>query len=182
MAVTHGTTFEASSLTWHDGSFVLCGDWSDEANGLGRVRLMVDVDGRRRSIGASGGKTAGGTDWRATFVCAHEPDPGATAALKVGDDEVELPAPEIGLPPEEQEAGTLIEQIRAERDALDRARHALAREVQAAEEAERRLNAARHRMGGTPEPARATNEVAWLGWVVGIAIAVMFLLVLTWVL
>jgi hypothetical protein len=182
MSVTQGATFEASSLTWHDGAFVLCGDWADEADGLGRVRLLVDVEGRRRNIGASGGKTAGGIDWRATFVCAHEPDPDAYAALKVGEQEIELPSPEFGPPPEEQEAGTLIEQIRAERAALDRARHSLARERKAAEEAEARLNAARRRLGGTPEPARTTNDVAWLGWVVGIAIAILFLLVLTWVL
>jgi hypothetical protein len=182
MTVIGSGTFETTSFTWHDGAFVLVGDWSDEASGLGRVRLLIDVDGRRRNIGASGGKTAGGEQWRATFVCAHEPDTDTNPVLKVGDEEIGLPAPELGPPPEEREAGDLLEQIKTERAALERVRRALAQERKAAEEVEARLNAARRRIGGVPEPARESNDVAWLGYLVGAAIAFFFLLVLIWVL
>jgi hypothetical protein len=173
-------TFKPESFTWQGGAFVLTGRWSDAASGLGRVRLFVDVDGRQRNLGAQGGKMAGGEDWRATFICAHEPDPGATALLKVGGEEIPLPPPALAAEPaEEKEAVALIDKLRAERDALDQARHALAGERRAAEEVEARLNALRRRGGFEAEPAA---EYRWLGYVVGGAIALLFLLVLVWVL
>jgi hypothetical protein len=181
MTTVGAVAFEVESFTWDDGAFVLSGRWSDEASGLGRVRLLVDVDGRRRNIGAQGGKTAGGEDWRATFICQHAPDPGGAALLKVGGEEIALPSPDLGPAPEEQEATSLIEQLRAERAALDRARLALARERQAAEEVEARLTALRRRGGGFEAP-EAPTEYAWMGYVVAGAIALLFLLVLVWVL
>jgi hypothetical protein len=179
MALADTVLFQAESFTWADGCFVLTGSWSDEAGGLGRVRLLVDVDGRRRNIGAQGGKTAGGEDWHATFVCAAEPDPDAGAALKVGDELIELPALEFGPPPEELEARTLIDELRAERAALDRARQALVRERKAAEEVAARLSSVR---GRAPAVERRAPEYQWLGYVVAGAIAFFFLLVLIWVL
>lgn len=177
---TIGTAvFAAESFTWHEGCFVLTGRWSEEASGLGRVRLLVDVGGRRRNIGAQGGKTAGGENWRATFVCSTEPDPGSVATLKVGDEEIDLPPAELSAPPEEREAASLIEQLRAERAALDRARHALARERRAAEEVEARLASLRRGAGAKTE---RSEEFAWLGYAVAGAIAFLFLIVLVWIL
>jgi hypothetical protein len=175
VTVADTTSFEVDSFSWDAGAFTLTGRWTDDVSG--RVRLLIDVDGRQRNIGAQGGKTAGGDDWRATFVCAHEPDQDAAAALKLGADEIPLPAPELAPPPG-AEARSLLEELRAERVALDRARHALARERKAAEEIESRLSVARRRVG---EPA-AREDVAWLGYVVAAAIAILFLLVLIWVL
>lgn len=175
-------TFAAESFTWHEGCFVLTGRWSEEASGLGRVRLLVEVDGRQRNIGAQGGKTAGGEDWRATFVCSAEPEPGTTAALRVGEEEIPLPGLELTAPPEEREAASLIEQLRAERAALDRARHALVRERKAAEEVAERLSAIR-RHGPAAAPEReGSDEYAWLGYAVAGAIAFVFLIVLIWIL
>ncbi|MEA2123612.1 MAG: hypothetical protein QOI80_394 [Solirubrobacteraceae bacterium] len=180
MTTADTVSFTPASFTWESGVFVLTGDWAAEADGLGRVRLLVDVDGRQRNIGAQGGKTAGGEGWRATFVCNHEPDTDARAALKVADTTIALPPPDLAAPPEEQEATSLIEELRSERAALDRARHALARERKAAEEVEARLSAVRRRVGAAPEPE--APQYAALGYAVGAAIAFLFLLVLIWVL
>ena len=182
MTTLETAIFEADSFTWHDGAFLLTGRWSEDASGLGRVRLLIEVDGRQRNIGAQGGKTAGGEDWRATFVCSREPDPAATAVLKAGDVEIALPSPVLApAPAEEKETASLLEQLRAEREALDRARQALASERKAAEEVEARLAALRRR-GTYAEPAEQPAEYAWLGIAVAGAIALLFLLVLIWVL
>jgi hypothetical protein len=96
--------------------------------------------------------------------------------------EIALPSPvPAPAPEEEKEATSLLEQLRAEREALDRARQALASERKAAEEVEARLSALRRR-GVVAEPAEQPVEYAWLGIAVAGAIAVLFLLVLVWVL
>lgn len=168
---TETVAFEVESFTWDAGAFVLTGHWSGDADG--RVRLLVDVDGRRRNIGAQGGKTAAGEDWRATFVCTAEPDPGTAAAVKVGGAEIPLPPPDLAPAPEEAGRRTLLEQIRIERAALERTRQALARERKALEEARREPA---RRPAGQPEVYTV------LGYVVGGAIAFLFLLVLIWLL
>jgi hypothetical protein len=125
MRGTAADTFTVEAFTWADGVFDLRGSWSPDAAGLGRVRLLVDVDGRRRNIGAQGGKTAGGDEWRARFMCAQPPGPSASAALKVGDAELPLPAPELRAPPASEEVvaaatapasgDALLEELRAAR-------------------------------------------------------------------
>jgi hypothetical protein len=180
MTMADTVSFTPESFTWDGGAFVLTGDWSAEADGLGRVRLLVDIEGRQRNIGAQGGKTAGGEGWRATFVCNHEPDTDARAELKAGDETIPLPAPALAPAPEEGETATLIEQLRTERAALDRARHALARERKAAEEVEARLSSVRRRVSVAPEPE--ARQYAALGYAVAAAIALLFVLVLIWVL
>jgi hypothetical protein len=82
--------FDVESFTWDAGAFTVLGDWSPGAGG--RPRLLVEVGGRTRNVGAQGGKTAGGRGWRATFVCAAEPDLGVGAILKLGDDEIPIGA------------------------------------------------------------------------------------------
>ena len=127
------------------------------------MRLLVDVDGRRRNVGAQGGKTASGGAWQARFMCAHPPDAETAAALKVADMEIELPSVEFRepepLPADELaassgsaatgvEAGAaaglveLLAKLESERAAADVARQRLARERRAAEEAEKQLTAA----------------------------------------
>ncbi len=176
MTTLETVTFAVESFTWDAGAFTVVGDWGPGAEG--RPRLLVEVAGRTRNVGAQGGRTAGGAGWRATFICAGVPDAGAQAALKLGEETVAIGAPELApVPDVPGEALSLIEQIRAERAALDRARHALARERKAAEEAEARLVAVRR---GSRETAPDAPE--WLGYAVFAAVAFVFLLVLTWVL
>ena len=188
-AVTAG--FETESFTWSDGTFELRGTWSDDADGLGRVRLLVEVDGRRRNIGAQGGKTAGGAEWRARFMCAHPPDPGTPVAMTAGDAEIVLPVPELREPepldaPDTQTAAGLLEHLRAERAAADIARQRLARERRAAEEAEQRLLATRRRLAPETTRRSATRatraEAEALGYAVAAAIGLLFLIVLIWLL
>ncbi len=89
--------FTVESFTWDAGAFTISGDWSPGAEG--RPRLLVQVEGRTRNVGAQGGRTAGGNDWQAIFVCATPPDPDVGAILKLGEDEIPIGAPNGAPPP-----------------------------------------------------------------------------------
>jgi hypothetical protein len=167
-------TFELERFAWADGAFEVAGRWrADEQRSLGRARLVVHIDGRRRRIGARGGKqaTAGpeAPEWTARFTCQHRPGEVGAAELEVGGDLViDLPAPE--LPPEEPEpvppppdvtgAEELLERLRSERSSLEAAAARLADERRAAEAAVTRL--AEQRAGlvrSAAEAAEASQSV-----------------------
>jgi hypothetical protein len=146
-------TFELERFAWEDGAFEVAGRWrADSARGLGRARLVVEVDGRRRRIGAQGGKQASaapeGADWRARFQCARRPERLGPAELEVGGDLViDLPKPELPdkepvlgpPPPDVRGAEALLEQLRSERAELEAAAKRLAQQREAAEAAAKRL-------------------------------------------
>ncbi len=97
-APTTSVHFQAEHFSWAAGAFELRGRWSgDGVEALGRVRLLVNVDGRRRNLAAQDGMTASSRGrWTARFACSHAPDPGIPAALKVAGRELPLPAADAG--------------------------------------------------------------------------------------
>jgi hypothetical protein len=165
-------TFELERFAWEDGAFEVAGRWRAETQrGLGRARLVVEIDGRRRRIGAQGGKQASaspdGAEWTARFQCARRPERTGPAELEVGGDLViDLPKPE--LPPKEPEVGppppdvrgaeALLEQLRSERSQLEAAARKLAQEREAAEAAAKRL--AEERTATREDVQRTAREVA----------------------
>ncbi len=110
-APTTSIRFQAEHFSWAAGVFELRGRWSgDGVEALGRVRLLVNVDGRRRNLGAQDGMTASSRGrWTARFTCSHAPDPGIAAALKVAGRELPLPAPDTGQgPPKRTERAPIV--------------------------------------------------------------------------
>ena len=150
-------SFELERFAWADGAFEVVGRWhADTAGPLGRARLVVEIDGRRRRIGAQGGKQASVTqdgEWRARFGCARRPASVGPAELEVGGALViDLPSPE--LPPQEREddmrpdvrdAEQVLERLRSERAALEAAAGRVSAEREAAEAAMKRLAEERER-------------------------------------
>jgi hypothetical protein len=209
-------TFDVTSFTWGNGAFELRGRWQD-ADELGRVRLLVDIGGRRKNLGAQGGRLAeDGPDWGARFICMTQPDADGFAALQVSGRTIELPTPvvaagtapapapppppapttvpePVATPPATDDvrgAEALLQQLRAERQALDKARDGLARERRAAEEAIARLAQARERPAlpaRRPAQLRSREQLTPeeldytpIYWVAG-TVAFLFLLVLIWI-
>lgn len=152
---TANVIFDLERFVWTNGAFELLGRWGGDTGALGPVRLIVEIDGRRRDIAAQGAMAAApGDGWRARFECARAPSPHTSAVLTVGGLEVELPVPEIlhwGSVEREPEVAPsyppgdegLVEMLRAERAALEDARQRLESERRAAEDAEVRLTTAR---------------------------------------
>lgn len=96
MSDTATATFVPQSFAWSAGAFELTGRWGGDIEALGRARLLVEVDGRRRSISAQGGQTAAlGDGWRARFMSLRPSDEGTAALLKVAGLELQLPSPEV---------------------------------------------------------------------------------------
>ena len=167
-------TFELERFAWDDGSFEVSGRWTaDTERSLGKVRLVVEIDGRRRRIGAQGGKQAAPGMWTARFQCQRRPRYAGPAELEVGGDLIiDLPKPE--LPPREEAppqpppqpaapapdvrgAEALLEQLRSERAEAEAATRRLQTEREAAEDAVRRLadeRAAAEQAARTPAPRR----------------------------
>lgn len=185
-------TFDVDTFTWSSGAFELCGTWQDAESG--RVRLLVDVGGRRRNIGAAGGVEAvDGPGWRARFLSSGPPDADAGAVLLMGGQEIPLPTPEASdaPPPPSPDTGgddgvraaaTLLQELRKERQALEQLRRSLADERRAAEALQGRQSSAR-RPAVSPRPEARPDPTLdqAVFWVAG-AIGFLFLLVLIWVL
>jgi hypothetical protein len=165
-------TFELERFTWDEGAFEVAGRWrADSTRSLGRVRLVLEIDGRRRRIGAQGGKQASadpsGNEWVARFGCARRPEHVGKAELEIGGDLlIDLPRPE--LPPREEPAPkqpapdvrgaeALLERLRSERAEIEAATRKLADERAAAEAAARKLAKER---AGAESAAKAANEAA----------------------
>lgn len=163
--------FELERFAWADGAFEVVGRWrADEPTALGRARLKIEIDGRRRRIGAQGGKAAtagpGADEWRARFSCARRPTVVGPGELEVGGTLViELPTPELPPPdpepavppPDVRGAEALLERLRSERAEMEAATKRLAQEREAADAAARRLAEER---AGAEAAAAAAHELA----------------------
>ena len=97
-------TFELERFTADDDGFELSGRWrAEEQASLGRARLVVEVDGRRRRLSAQPAAAikAGpvGRAWSARFPLPGGMGEVASAELEVGRElVVDLPEPEIAAP------------------------------------------------------------------------------------
>jgi hypothetical protein len=164
-------TFELDRFIWDDGAFEVAGRWSAESKrSLGRARLVIEIDGRRRRIGAQGGKQAtawpDGGEWTARFQCVRRPERVGPAELEVGGDLlIDLPKPEVPEkqpepappPPDVRGAEALLEQLRSERAESEAAARRLKEEREAADAASKRLAEERQ---GAESAAKAAREAA----------------------
>lgn len=179
--MTDGTaTFELERFAWSDGAFELQGCWrADEPTRLGRARLVVEVEGRRRRIGAQGGKGASagpdGEPWSVRFGCAQRPASVGPAELEVGADlAIDLPAPILGDAPALQDvaaADAALERLAAARAAADQATQRLEDERAETEQTAARVAAetAEAAIGRAEAAARDAGEAA-AGAIVGQAV------------
>ena len=141
-------TFEVNTFTWTNGAFQLTGTWQD-APSSAACRLLVDVGGRRKSLGAQGGRIAeDGPNWGARFICMTPPDDGGYAAMQVAGREIELPAPVV----QRGGAATATAARAARRRAVRRHRAAAPR---------------RHRAGPPPPPHRPPPRPPGHKWSAG---------------
>jgi len=168
---TMSATFELERFAWDDGAFEVAGRWkADDDRSLGRTRLIIEIDGRRRRIGAYGGKQASAGEWTARFGHQRRPDRVGPAELEVGGDLViDLPKPELppapppapaGPPPELRGAEALLDQLRSERAQTEAAARRLKEEREAAEAASRRLAEERASAESAAKAAREAAEAA----------------------
>jgi hypothetical protein len=160
-------TFELERFAWTGGAFEVSGRWrAPEAGPLGRARLVLEVDGRRRRIAGQGGRPQAGPEpvaWQGRFPTATRPETVGPAELEVGGGLViELPAPEVPPepPPDLREADAVLSRLREERAAVDAAAARLTAERAAAERATAELERARQAVEEAAEAARTEHRVA----------------------
>jgi hypothetical protein len=137
---TSDITFELGSFTREGDVFLVSGVWRAREDGpLGRPRLSLVGDGKRRRLTPTAkGPVQAGQRWQGRFRWTGAPADIDSAELELRDVVIELEAP--GAPRSEGrfvrteprevtpdllgEMRTLVEELRAEREALERARAA----------------------------------------------------------
>lgn len=134
--------FEVDRFEWDEGAFEVTGRWDGEPPS-GRVRLVAQIDGRRRRMNAqSDDAPAAVGPWTVRFTCARRPEAVGDAELEVGGELViVLPHPKVAPepPPDVRGAEALLQQLREARTDLEAVAERLARERAAAEAIAERL-------------------------------------------